>query len=93
MVAQGPDVVAGGKILDDLDVGDEGGPGVDSLEQIVAEHGGFGDAPRQSRLEGIDVIDALAGVGALAEQVLVHVGNRCCVRVDARGAGEHPQEQ
>jgi hypothetical protein len=47
-----------------------------ALEQVVAEQRALGHAPGERRLEGVDVVDALAGVGPFAEQILVHVGDR-----------------
>ena len=44
-----------------------------------------GTRPGERGLEGVDVVDALAGVGAFAEQVLVDVGDRGRVRIDAAG--------
>ena len=87
------DVVAGGKLLDDLDVGGETGARKDALEQIVAEQRGVRHAAGERGLEGVDVVDALAGIGAFAEQILVHVGDGGGVRVDAARAGEHALEQ
>ena len=43
--------------------------------------------------EGVDVVDALAGERALAQQVLVDVGYRGGVRIDAGGAGERALER
>jgi hypothetical protein len=36
-MAEGGDVVAGGELLDDLDIGGESGTREDALEQIVTE--------------------------------------------------------
>ena len=93
MVAHGGDVVAGGKFLDDLDIGGETGAGEDALEQIVAEQRRVRHAAGERGLEGIDVVDALAGIGAFAEQILVHVGHRGGIRIDAAHAGEDALEQ
>ena len=89
----GGDVVAGGKLLDDLDIGGEPGAGEDAFEQIVAEQGRVGHPAGQRRLESVDVVDALAGVGAFAEEILVHIGDRGGIRVDAVHAGKHALEQ
>ncbi len=47
-----------------------------------------GNAGTQRGLENIDVVDSLPAVRTFAEQILVHVGNRERVRVDATRAGE-----
>ena len=39
VLAQGVDVVARGKRLDDLDIGGKTGAGEDALEQVVTEQG------------------------------------------------------
>ena len=93
MLARRGDVVAGGILLDDLDVGDQSGPREDALEQIVAEERVLRNAPRERRLEDVDVVDALAGVGALAEEILVDVGDGERVRIHARRAREDALEE
>ncbi|MCY1284316.1 hypothetical protein D9M70_332150 [compost metagenome] len=87
MLAPRGDVVAGREFLDHLDVRRQPRAREHALEQIVAEHRVLGNAPGERGLEGIDVVDALAGVGAFAEQVLVDVGHRGRVGVHAAGAG------
>jgi hypothetical protein len=79
VLPQGGDVVAGGKILDHLDVRDQTSAGKGSLEQIMAEHGVVRHPPRQRPGKGIDIIDALAGVRSLVEQVLIDIRN--CRRI------------
>ena len=93
VVAQGADIVARRKFLDDLDIGGEAGAGEHALEQIVAEQRRIRRAAGQRGLESVDVVDALAGIGAFAEQVLIDVGNRRGVGIDAAQAGEDALEQ
>ena len=92
MVPQRAHIIAGGEFLHDLDIGSQTGAGENALEQIMAEQGGVGDAPGQRGLEGIDVVDPLAGVGSLTEEVLVDVGDRQRIGVDAAEAGEDALE-
>ena len=92
-MAQRGDVVASGKFLDDLDVGGETGAGEDALEQIVAEQRRVRHPAGERRLEGVDVVDALAGIGAFAEQILIDVGNGRGVGIDAAHAGKDALEQ
>jgi hypothetical protein len=87
------DVVASRELLDDLHIGGEAGTREDALEQIVAEQRRVRHPAGERSLERIDVIDALAGVGAFAEQVLVNVRNGGGVRVHAGHAGEGALEQ
>jgi hypothetical protein len=90
MLALASDVVAGREFLDDLNVGGEAGAREDSLEKIVAKEGIFGDAAGECCLEGIDVVDAFAGIGSLAEEVLVDVRDGRGIGIDTAGAGEDP---
>ena len=92
MLAGGGHEVVGRELVEQLDVGDQAGPGEDALEQVVAEQRVLGHAVGQRRLERVDVVDPLAGEAALAEQVLVDVGDGDGVRVDAGRAGEDPLE-
>ena len=55
----------------------------------MAEQAVFPDSAGQRGLEGVDVVDALAGKGAFAEQVLIHIGHGCSVGVHAAGTGKH----
>ena len=83
----GVDIVAGREVLDDLDIGGETGARKDALEEVMAEHGVLGDPPGESPFERVDVVDAFARVGALAEEVLIDVGHRCRIGIDPAGAG------
>ena len=67
MVTRGGDVVAGGELLDDLNIGGETGAGEHTFEQIVAEERRVRNPPGESRFESVDIIDALAGIGAFAK--------------------------
>ena len=64
-----------------------------AFEQIVAEHRVFGDAALQRRLHRVDVVEALAGEGALAEHVLIEVGDGEDVRVEAAIGREDALEE
>ena len=48
------------------------------------------DPAIERRLERVDVVDALSGVGSLAEQVLVHVRDGGRVGIHAAGSRERP---
>jgi hypothetical protein len=87
---RGGDVVARGVLLDDLDVGHEARPREHALEQVVAQQYVLGHASIERGRERVDVVDALADVGAFTAQVLVDVGHRCRVRVDAARVREDP---
>ena len=74
--------VVGRELVEQLDVGHEARPGERALEQVMAEHRVLGHTASQRCLEGVDVVDALARVTSLAEQVLVDVRNGRGVRID-----------
>ena len=80
-------------VVHHLDVGDQRGAGVQPLEEIVREQRVLGDAPADRRLEGVDVVQPLAGEDARAEQVLVGVRDRRRVGIDAGVPGVHPREE
>ena len=86
-------VVAGWEFLHHLDIGGETSTGEDALEQIMAEQGRVRHPAGKRRFESVDFIDALAGIGAFADQILVHVGCGGGIRVDAVHAGKDTLEQ
>ena len=81
MLSPRDDVVAGRELLDDLDIRGEAGACEDALEEIVAEKDVFGHSPGEGGLEGIDVVDSLAGIRPLAEEVLIDIGDCRCVGI------------
>ena len=93
MLARRRDQVIGGKLLEQLDVGYQTGPRERPLEQIVAQQRVLGDPLGQSLLESVEVVDALAGVRSLREQVLVDIGHRGRVGVDAGRPGRDALER
>ena len=70
-------------ILEHLDVAEQPGTRVTALEQVVTEDPVFGESAVERLLECVDVIDALADERSFAEPVLVEVGNRARIRIDA----------
>ena len=88
MVAQRGDIIASRIGFDDLDVRGKAGAGEHAFEQVVAEQCGIGNPVGEHGLEGIECVDALAGIGTFAEQILVNVGNGGGIRIDSVGAGK-----
>ncbi len=93
-VAARPAVLAGrrhevvrGELVEELDVRHETGPGEDALEQVVAQQRVLGYPVRHRRGEGVEIVDSLAGVAPLVEQILVDIRHGRRVRVDAGRAG------
>jgi hypothetical protein len=82
-----------GSVFDQRDVGDGGAARHGAFEQVVAQHEAFGQACIEHRMHGLHVEQALAGVGAFAEHVLVDLGAGRAVGVDAGLAGEQPVKE
>ena len=59
----------------------------------MTEKRAFEHATGERGFEGIHVVDALAGIGAFAEEILIHVGHGRRVRIDAARAGKYALEQ
>ena len=66
-MAERADVVASREFLDDFDVRSETGAREHAFEQVVAEQRRIRHPASQRGFESVDVVDALAGVGAFAE--------------------------
>src|SRR5262245_17032652 len=86
-------LVACGELLEQLDVRHEPGASEDALEQVMAQECVLRDPARQGRLEGVDVVDALAGVRAFTEEILVDIGDGASVGIDPGRAGEDSLEE
>ncbi len=76
-----------GVVVDDLDVGDEAGAAVGALDEVVGEQGVAGEAAVEDFVEGVDLEDAFACEDALAEEVLIDVGDGAGVDIVAGLAG------
>ena len=61
VLAQRRHVVARRKVFDHFDVRSEAGAREDAFEQIVAQQRALRHSPGERSLEGVDVVDALAG--------------------------------
>ena len=81
-----------GEALEQHDVAGERHAPVDALEQIVADDRVLGRAAFDAAHEAIDVVDPFAAVDAGAEQVLVRLGDRVGVDVEADITREDPRE-
>ncbi len=93
MLAPGVGVVARRELVEQFDVGHQPAAGVVPLDQIVTEDVVVGEGVADGGLEGVNVVDALAGEAAAAEQVLVDVRHRGRVRVKAGRPGQDAREQ
>ena len=90
MHARGRHVGVEGRVFDQGDVGDGRAAAERAFEQVVTEHLAVGQAVRQHGVHRGDVEQALAGESAFAEDVLIDLGARRAVGVDAALAGEQP---
>ncbi|WP_232239142.1 hypothetical protein [Burkholderia oklahomensis] len=59
----------------------------------MTEHGVVWHAAGEHRLERIDVVDALARIGAFVEQILIDIRYGRHIRIDAVHARRHALEQ
>ena len=84
---------ARGVLVHELDVGHQRDARVEPLEQVVRQQDVLRRGVLERGHERVDVVEALAGEDAFAEQVLVGVGDRGRVGVDAGVAGIEAREQ
>ncbi len=84
---------AGGIVVHDLEVGDEGGARVDAFEQVVGQERVLGHAAVEGLREGGHVVEALAREDPFREEVLVRVRDGGGVGIDAGVAGVDAREQ
>ena len=83
----------GGRVVFEQDeIGGERRAAVNPLEQIVTDERVLGRTLLDALHEGVDVVDALADVDSGAEQILIHLGARVRVDVEADVAREDPRE-
>src|SRR5207247_10437963 len=92
VLARGGDLVGRRELLEELDVRDERGPGKESLEEIMAQERVLGRPAREGGLERIHVVDALSHVRALAEPILIDIGDRVRVRIHPGRSRENALE-
>ncbi|MNU75602.1 hypothetical protein D3C71_651380 [compost metagenome] len=92
MLARNFDFVTGREILDQLDIGDKSATRERPFEKVVGENRVFFDTALQRCLEGIDVIEALAGERTFSGQVLIDVGDGEDVRVETAADREDALE-
>ena len=83
MMPASVDVVARGKVLDDFNVRGEARASERPLEEIMAQQSRVRRPSCEGGLERIDIVDALARIGALAKHVLIDVRNRRGIGIDA----------
>ena len=84
--------VVGRVVVDDFDVGDEAGAGVRAFDEIVREKSVAREAAVEYLVEDVDFVDALAGKDALAEKILIDVGDGAGVDVESGFAGVEGRE-
>jgi ABC-type lipoprotein export system ATPase subunit len=85
MLAARGHLVVRGELLEEIHVRQQPGACEQALEEIVAEKRVLRCLSVERRLEGLDVVDPLPGVGPFFEEVLVHIGDRGRVGVHAPG--------
>ena len=81
------------KLVEKLDIAGQRGAREDAFEQVVTQQRVFLGLAGHRLFKRIEIVNSLAGVRALVKQVLIHIGNRGRVWVDAAGAGENSLEK
>ena len=76
------------KLIEELDIGDQSCPCEDAFKEVVTQQRVLRYSPGEGCLKCIDIVDPFADVRALTEKVLVNIGDRRCVRVNAARARE-----
>ena len=76
-----------------LDIAGQAHPNMSAFDQIMAQQQLLGKPSRKHAVEGANVIDAFAVIGPFAGQILVDVGNRAGIGVDADGIRKEPAER
>ena len=89
MLALDGDIITRWKFLNDLDIGCQAGARENTFKEIVTQQGVFRDATVKRGLESIDIVNPLAGVRALAEQILINIGDRRRVGIHPAGPGKY----
>ena len=85
----GIDVKTGRIFLDHRDIRGKARAGQNTLEQVMAQHRVVRHLPGKGRCKGIDMVDALAGKGPLAQQVLIDIRRRGRIGLDTTRTRRH----
>ena len=93
VMTPGAHIVSRRKIVHDFDVRGEARARERPLEQVMAQQGRVRSPARKDALERIKIVDAFSCVRALAEQVLVDVGDSRGIGIDAARARKHALKQ
>ena len=75
-------------LLNQIDIGHQGRPGIAAFQQVVTENEIFRKTPIDGLPKGVHIVDALADERPLAENILVDVRHLAGVGIDARLAHE-----
>ena len=82
ILANRRDQVARREFIEEFYVGHQPGASENALEEVVAQQSVLGHPICHRGTECVDVVDPLAGIAPLLEQVLIDVGDRGRIRVD-----------
>src|SRR5688572_7278424 len=80
--------VMGRKGLEQLNISRERRTSEEAFKEIMAEHRVVWHLVRQGRLEGVDLVNAFAGIRPFTKQILVHIRHGGCIGIDPAGAGK-----
>src|SRR5258708_6514754 len=79
-------------VVKQLDVRNQRRSRKDRLKQIVAQQRVIGGPFAERLFERVDIVEAFAGINAFAKEILIDVGSRRGIRIDASIAGEYSRE-
>ncbi len=92
MTPIGVRVVARRMLFVEFHVADESGAGMTRFQQVMTQDLVLREASVHGSLEGIHLVNPFSNERAFLENILIHVGNRPRVRINARVAREQPDE-
>ena len=81
-----------GLVLMQFHIGDQRGPGITTLHQVVTQDQILREAPGGGLLKGVHIVNALADVRPLGKQILIHVGYLPRVGINACVTGKQPDK-
>src|SRR6185369_9575494 len=80
------------KFIIEFNITGQAHPDMSPFDQVVAQYPLFREASRQHATESGYVVDSLAVIRSFTAQVLIDIGDRLGVGVDADRIGEEPAE-
>src|SRR6266446_10582473 len=93
MLAHSIGVIVSRIVVQKLDIADQGRARKDRFKQIVTEQRVFRNASVQRFFERVDIVQTLARIDSLAEEILIDIRRGGGIRINAGVAREDAREQ